>query len=102
MPRSKPKKGYDNLVYVVQDYKQQLCGVYTTLAKAAVQYEHILAEGLVEEDIQAMFEEYGEDFHDEMDYPPCVVVYQLDSTWLWSYDSLREIKAALENGEQYE
>lgn len=98
----KKTKTYDNLVYIVQDYQQQLSGVYTTLAKAAAQYEHVLAEGLLEEDIQAMIEEYGEDYHDEMDYPPCVIVYQLDANWIWSYDSMTEIQTALRNGERYD
>lgn len=103
MPKNKPKpKTYDNLVYIVQDSQHELCGVHTTLAKAASQYEQVLAEGLTDEDIQAMIEEYGEDFHDEIEYPPCIIVHQLDANWIWSYDSMREIKQALENGEQYD
>ena len=91
-----------NLVYIVQDYKQELCGVHTTLAKAAAQYEQVLAEGLSEQDIQALIEEYGEDFHDELEYPACIVVYEVDANWLYSYDSMSEVQHALQNGERYD
>jgi alpha-galactosidase len=90
------------LVYIVQDYNQGLVGVHTTLAKAATQYEQVLAEGLTEEDHQALIEEYGEDFHNELEYPACIVVYELDANWLYSYDSMTEVQQALLNGERYD
>lgn len=98
----KKKQTPKTLVYIVQDYKQALCGVHTTLAKAAAQYEQVLAEGLSEDDIAALVEEYGDDFHDELEYPACIVVYELDANWLWSYDSINEVQRALLSGERYD
>lgn len=102
MAKKKIKKSYDNLVYIVQDYEQHLCGVFTSLQKAAERYEAVLTEGLSEEDIQTLTEEYGEDYHSELEYPPCIVVYQLDAAYLWSYDTMEEIKQALTQGENYD
>jgi hypothetical protein len=90
------------LVYVVQDYDQQLCGVYTTLRLAAERYQHIVDQDLTKEEIETMIEEYGEEFRSQFERAPCIVVYRLDTGWIWSYDSLHEIKHALEGGEQYD
>lgn len=100
--KKKTKKTYDNLVYVVQDYEQHLCGVFTSLQLAAERYELVLTEGLTKEEIQELIDEYGEDYHSELEYPPCIVVYQLDAAYLWSYDSMNEIKQALSQGENYD
>lgn len=92
----------EGIVYVVQDYNQQLRGVYTTLAKAAVVYRDVLLNGLTEDEEAMLKEEFGEDFHQHIDNPPEVIVYRLDDTWLSSYESELEIKRALEEGENYD
>lgn len=89
------------LVYVVQGYGQSLVSVRSTLSAAFEDYKFGLANGLSQQDRDELTEMYGEDFHEELDNMPCVVVYQLDGSWIWSYDSASEIKNALETGEDY-
>lgn len=84
-------------IYLVLDYEQHVNGVHSTLALAADQYQNVLEEGLSAEDRKILLEEFGENFHDEMEYPACIVVYQLDGYQVWSYDSIAEVKQALEN-----
>lgn len=102
MPKTKKNIQVDTLVYLVQDYAQTVCGVHSTLLRASVQYEQVLAEGLNQEERQSLIEEYGENFHDELEYPACIVVYKVDATCVWSYDTINEVHAALRDGEKYE
>ena len=89
-------------IYMVQDYEHEICGVFSTLHKAAEQFDHILTTGLSQDDIATLVEEYGEDYHDELEYSPCILVHELDSNYVWSYDTHQEVKRALEQGEHYE
>jgi hypothetical protein len=89
-------------LYVVQDYEQNVCGVYSTLQLAAEVYDKVLTEGLLSDDIKQLIEEYGENFHDEMDYPACIVVHELDLGQVWSYDTMEELRATLANGEDFD
>lgn len=89
-------------VYIVQDYEQHLVGVHSTLIRAAEQFQHILTYGLSAEDQQMLIDEFGEDYHEELDHVPTIVVHAIDGYCVWSYDSTIEIKHALQNGEQYD
>jgi hypothetical protein len=99
MPQRQSKPKY---VYVVQDHEGHLCGVFSTLKAAASEFQSVAAEGLTAHDIEVLLRDYGEDFHDELEYVPCIVVYELDSSYVWSYDTIREIKTALSEGENYD
>lgn len=99
MKKMKPE--VEQHVYAVQDYEQHLVGIYSTLAKAFERYKNVLTHSLSEQDRQLLIDEFGEDFHDEIDYPPCIIVYQMDGVHLESYDSIYDIKRALEEGEDY-
>lgn len=89
-------------LYAVQDYEQNVRGVYSSLQLAAEQYDKVLTEGLLSEGIQQLIEEYGEEFHQEMDYPACIVVHELDVGQVWSYDTADEVKQVLERGEDFD
>lgn len=105
MPRKKqspPAPTLPTYVYAVQTYEQYVCGVYSTLQLAAEVYDKVLTEARLTEDIQQLIEQYGENFHDEMDYPACIVVHQLDLGQVWSYDRIEEIREALANGEDFD
>lgn len=89
-------------IYMVQDYEREICGVFSTLQKASERFDHVLTTGLSQEDIDILVEEYGEDYHDELEYRPCILVHELDSNYVWSYDTHQEVKRALEEGENYD
>lgn len=89
-------------VYIVQNYEQYVCGVYSTLQLAGEVYEKVLTGARLSEDIQQLIEEYGENFHDEMDYPACIVVHELDLGQVWSYDRIDELREVLAKGEDFD
>lgn len=102
MPKTKktqPIAAPPTYLYLVQNYEQYVCGIYSTLQLAAEVYDKVLTEGLTSEDIQQLIDEHGENFHDEMDYPACIVVHQLDAGQVWSYDTMEEVRKALTEGE---
>lgn len=99
--KKKQSEVQPTLVYVVQGYDQSLVSVRSTLARAFEDYKYQLTNGLSQEEQDELKENYGEDFHDELEYIPCIVVYQIDGSWIWSYDSAVEINHALQNGEDY-
>jgi hypothetical protein len=101
-PKMQPVKSLPTYLYVVQNYEQNVCGVYSSLPLAAEQYERVMSEGLSSEDIQQLIEQHGENFHDEMDYPACIVVHQLDVGQVWSYDTMEEVKQVLAQGEDFD
>lgn len=96
-----PRKKKPTYVYLVLNYEQRVDGVYSSLALAAEQYKTTLEEGLSQEDREFLLQEFGENFHDEMEYPACIVVYQLDGYQVWSYDTMTEVRNALEQGEDF-
>lgn len=95
MPLGKRSK----FVYLVRNYEQQDCGVYSTLELAAMRYKTVITEELSGDDRAALVSIHGEDFHDALEYPACIVVYQLDAGEVWSYDSVDEVDSALLVGE---
>lgn len=90
-----------NLVYVVQDYEGHLVGIYSTLQAASERFLEQLTYGLSFDDREMLVAEYGEDFHDELDYVPEIIVYDVDNYQIWSYDNWSEVQTALERGEDY-
>jgi hypothetical protein len=89
------------LVYVVQTYDQSVIGIYSTLKTAFHYYRETRAHGLSADDREMLLQAYGEDYHNEMEHIPCIIVHQVDGNWIWSYDSSIEITHALEQGEDY-
>lgn len=89
------------LLYIVQDYNQQVVHVSSTLEKALPHFEEVLNHTLVQADLAELKELYGED-EVEIDYPPCIVVHEVDGHHVWSYDSIEEVNRALVHGEDYE
>jgi hypothetical protein len=96
MPHTKLTKG---LVYVVQDTNQNLCGVYSSLQLASVPFSDLVNEHVSKVELQGLSDNPEDETEEE--FHPCIIVYALDSTWIWSYDSIAEVTKALQN-ETYE
>lgn len=89
------------LLYIVQDYNQQVVNVCSSLAKALPHFQEVLNHTLIQAELEELKELYGED-EIEVDYPPCIVVHEVDGHFVWSYDSVEEVNRALLYGEDYD
>lgn len=85
------------LIYIVQDAQQRVVHVSSTLHNAVPAYKRIIEDPLLIAQMEQLEEDEG-----QIDYPPCIVVHQVDGHFVWSYDCIKEITDALTHGEQYD